>query len=72
MNASVFDQTWQRERDRLRAFEDLFDPASRRQLAGRGIRPGWLDPRFLDRDGAANLEVRQHDIQADCGKGCVK
>jgi hypothetical protein len=30
MNASVFDQTWQRERDRLRAFEDLFDPGSRR------------------------------------------
>ena len=29
MSTSVFDQTWQRERDRLRAFEDLFDPASR-------------------------------------------
>jgi SAM-dependent methyltransferase len=95
MSTSVFDQARQRERDRLQALEDLFDPASRRQLAGRGIRPGWhclevgagtggiarwlaqqvgpggqvvttnLDPRFMDGDGPANLEVRQHDIQAD-------
>jgi hypothetical protein len=40
MSTSVFDQAWQRERP-ARAFEDLFDPASRRQLAERGIRPGW-------------------------------
>jgi hypothetical protein len=40
MSTSVFDQVWQRERP-ARAFEDLFDPASRRQLAERGIRPGW-------------------------------
>lgn len=34
MSTSVFDQAWRRERP-ARAFEDLFDPASRRQLAER-------------------------------------
>ena len=45
MSTAVFDQTWQRERDRLRALEDLFDPASRRQLAERGHPPTRAVPR---------------------------
>jgi SAM-dependent methyltransferase len=41
MNTYVFDQAWQKERDRLTAIESLFDPASRRLLAGLGVAPGW-------------------------------
>jgi hypothetical protein len=52
MSTSVFDQAWQRERP-ARAFEDLFDPASRRQLAERGIRAGWRC-----------LEVGLHDARS--------
>jgi len=40
MNTYVFDQAWQKERDRLTAIESLFDPASRRLLAGLGVAPG--------------------------------
>jgi hypothetical protein len=50
MSTSVFDQAWQRERP-ARAFEDLFDPASRRQLAERGIRPGCAVWRSVPRTG---------------------
>lgn len=41
MSTYVFDQTWQSEHDRLTALESLFDPASRRHLAGLGVRNGW-------------------------------
>ncbi len=41
MSTYVFDQAWQRERDRLTAIESLFDPASRRLLAGLGVAEGW-------------------------------
>jgi SAM-dependent methyltransferase len=37
----VFDQTWQRELERLRSLEALFDPASQQHLAARGVGPGW-------------------------------
>jgi 2-polyprenyl-3-methyl-5-hydroxy-6-metoxy-1,4-benzoquinol methylase len=37
----VFDQAWPRELDRLRSLEALFDPASQRHLAARGLGPGW-------------------------------
>jgi SAM-dependent methyltransferase len=41
MSRYVFDQTWQREHDRLRALEGAFDGASTRHLAERGVGPGW-------------------------------
>ena len=41
MTTYVFDQTWQRELDRLTALESLFDPASQRHLAHLGVREGW-------------------------------
>ena len=41
MSSYVFDQTWQKERDRLTAIESLFDPTSRRLLAGLGVAEGW-------------------------------
>jgi hypothetical protein len=31
----------QRELDRLRMIEQVFDPASRRRLLGTGLQPGW-------------------------------
>jgi 2-polyprenyl-3-methyl-5-hydroxy-6-metoxy-1,4-benzoquinol methylase len=37
----VFDQAWQRERDRLTALEALYDGPSRRLLAEIGVGPGW-------------------------------
>ena len=37
MNTYVFDQAWQKERERLTAIESLFDPASRWLLAGLGV-----------------------------------
>ncbi len=37
----VFDQAWQRELERLRSLEVLFDPSSRRHLDALGIGPGW-------------------------------
>ena len=37
----VFDQTWQKERDRLTALESLFDGASRRLLSDLGVGTGW-------------------------------
>lgn len=37
----VFDPSWQRERDRLRAIEALLDSSTRRILADRGVGPGW-------------------------------
>jgi len=95
MSTYVFDQAWQKERDRLTALESLFDPAARRLLAGLGVRDGWhclevgcgagsvarwladrvgergrvvatdLDPRHVDGQGRANLEVRTHNIVTD-------
>ena len=41
MSSYVFDQTWKREQARLRALEDLFDGASIRHLAERGVGAGW-------------------------------
>jgi SAM-dependent methyltransferase len=40
-NHYVFDQAWERERDRLRSLERLFDAASQRHLAARGLAAGW-------------------------------
>src|SRR3954449_8618100 len=37
----VFDQSWQGELERLRSLEALFDPASQRLIAARGLAPGW-------------------------------
>jgi|SRR5579859_6624689 len=37
----VFDQAWQKELERLRSLETLFDPGSQRHLASRGLGPGW-------------------------------
>jgi SAM-dependent methyltransferase len=37
----VFDQAWQRELERLRSLEALFDPASQRHLAALGVGAGW-------------------------------
>jgi hypothetical protein len=34
-------QAWRQERDRLRAKDARFDPATSRHLAGRGPRDGW-------------------------------
>jgi SAM-dependent methyltransferase len=41
MSTYVFDQAWQRERDRLTALESLYDGASRRLLDALGLAPGW-------------------------------
>src|SRR5206468_403259 len=41
MSTYVFDHSWQRERDRLRAIESLFDPASIRYLEELGVSGGW-------------------------------
>lgn len=37
----VFDQAWQKELERLRSLEALFDPGSQRHLLARGVGPGW-------------------------------
>ncbi len=41
MSTYVFDQAWQKERDRLTALESLYDGASRRLLDGLGLTTGW-------------------------------
>jgi SAM-dependent methyltransferase len=41
MNTYVFDQSWQRERDRLAGIEALFDGCSTRCLASLGVSEGW-------------------------------
>lgn len=41
MSTYVFDQTWQKERDRLGALESLFDRSSQRLLADLGVSAGW-------------------------------
>lgn len=41
MGTYVFNQAWQKERDRLGALESLFDESSRRFLAGLGVGEGW-------------------------------
>jgi methylase of polypeptide subunit release factors len=41
MNTYVFDQGWQRERDRLGGIESLFDGYSTRCLAELGVSNGW-------------------------------
>ena len=41
MSTYVFDQAWQKERNRLSALEFLFDHASRRILSDLGVGPGW-------------------------------
>src|SRR5262245_47729821 len=40
MSTYVFDQAWQRERDRLTALESLYDRATRRLLHELGLRTG--------------------------------
>jgi SAM-dependent methyltransferase len=41
MNTYVFDQGWQKERDRLAGIESLFDRYSTQRLADLGVREGW-------------------------------
>jgi len=41
MNTYVFDQGWQKERDRLRGIESLHDSYSTRCLADLGVSEGW-------------------------------
>jgi ubiquinone/menaquinone biosynthesis C-methylase UbiE len=41
MSTYVFDQAWQKERDRLTALESVYDGASRRLLGDLGVGPGW-------------------------------
>jgi 2-polyprenyl-3-methyl-5-hydroxy-6-metoxy-1,4-benzoquinol methylase len=41
MSTYVFDQAWQRERDRLTALESLYDGGSRRLLEALGLSEGW-------------------------------
>jgi hypothetical protein len=41
MSTYVFDQTWQKERDRLGALESLFDRSSQRLLTDLGVGAGW-------------------------------
>src|SRR5919109_617564 len=41
MSNYVFDQAWQKERDRLGALQSLFDASSRRLLTDLGVGPGW-------------------------------
>ena len=41
MSQYVFDQTWERERDRLRSLESLYDDATMRYLSQLGVGEGW-------------------------------
>lgn len=41
MSTYVFDQTWERERDRLRSLEAIYDDATIRYLTTIGVAPGW-------------------------------
>jgi SAM-dependent methyltransferase len=51
----VFDPAWQAEQARLRALENLFDPATTHYLAGLGVGPGW---RCLEVGGGAGSIAR--------------
>jgi SAM-dependent methyltransferase len=51
----VFDQAWHQEHARLRALEDLFDPASIHHLASLGVSQGW---RCLEVGGGAGSIAR--------------
>lgn len=41
MDSYAFDAAWEKERDRLRALEAVFDHGSTRRLADLGVRAGW-------------------------------
>ena len=41
MNTYVFDQGWQKERDRLSGIESLYDSYSTQRLADLGVSEGW-------------------------------
>lgn len=41
MGRYVFDHSWEGERGRLAALEELFDPGTIRHLAALGVGPGW-------------------------------
>lgn len=41
MNTYIFDQGWQKERDRLVGMESLFDSSSKQRLADLGVGEGW-------------------------------
>ena len=41
MNTYIFDQGWQKERDRLLGIESLFDSYSTQRLADLGVSDGW-------------------------------
>ena len=41
MESYAFDAAWEKERDRLRALEAVFDHASTRRLGDLGVGAGW-------------------------------
>jgi SAM-dependent methyltransferase len=41
MDSYAFDAAWEKERDRLRVLEAVFDQATTRRLADLGVGPGW-------------------------------
>jgi SAM-dependent methyltransferase len=62
----VFDQGWQKERDRLGALESLFDGTSQRLLAGFGVGEGW---RCLEVGcGAGGLALWLADMVGETGR----
>jgi SAM-dependent methyltransferase len=61
----VFDPAWERELERLRSLERLFDAASQRHLAARGVTAGW---RCLELGcGAGSLAVWLADLVGPTG-----
>jgi SAM-dependent methyltransferase len=64
-NTYVFDPSWQKEHDRLRAIESLLDSSTQRLLADRGVGPGW---RCLEAGcGAGGVAVWLADQVGDGG-----
>src|SRR5262245_40133453 len=62
----VFNQGWQKERDRLGALESLFDGSSRRLLTGLGVGEGW---RCLEVGcGAGGLALWLADTVGETGR----
>ena len=49
MGGYVFDNSWEKERERLAGLEVALDPGTTRHLETIGVGPGWscLDPDLL-------------------------
>src|SRR5438093_4258585 len=41
MSTYVFDNSWEKERERLASLESLYDPGTVRRLESVGVGPGW-------------------------------